>query len=168
MPKRSTDPRIAALLELLSDAFEGPAWHGPALLGALRGVDAAEAVRRPGRDRHCIWELVLHTAYWKYVVRRRLTGAGRGGFPRAPSNFPALPGRPDRRAWRADIALLRDEHERLVDVVEELDPAVLDERSGSRWTRAREIAGVAAHDVYHTGQIQLLKRLLRDGGPVEP
>ncbi|MGH7507783.1 MAG: DinB family protein, partial [Longimicrobiales bacterium] len=105
------------LIRILDEAFDRAGWHGPTLLNALRGVSAADAVWRPAPERHSIWELALHTAYWKYVVRRRLIGAPRGSFPRKPSNFPALPESPDDAAWAADVALLREEHQRLREAV---------------------------------------------------
>ncbi len=61
------------LLDLLDEAFDKKSWHGPNLRGSIRGVTAQQAAWRPGPDRHNIWELTLHAAYWKYVVRRRLT-----------------------------------------------------------------------------------------------
>ncbi|MGH7129787.1 MAG: DinB family protein [Planctomycetaceae bacterium] len=148
------------LIRILDEAFDRAGWHGPTLLNALRGVSAADAVWRPAPERHSIWELALHTAYWKYVVRRRLIGAPRGSFPRKPSNFPALPESPDDAAWAADVALLREEHQRLREAITTFPPLALDTKPAkSKWTNAAHIYGVAAHDVYHAGQIQLLKRL---------
>lgn len=163
-PRRGTrvpaDARLALLIEALNNAFDRAGWHGPTLLNALKDVDAEAAQWRPAPDRHSIWELALHTAYWKYVVRRRLAGAPRGSFPRKPSNFPALPERPDDSAWVDDVALLRAEHQRLCEAVAAFPPSALEERpQKSKWTNAAHIYGVAAHDAYHAGQIQLLKRL---------
>ena len=156
------DP-IDLLIRNLDECFEGPAWHGPSLLGSLRDVDPAEAAWRPGPGRHCIWELALHAAYWKYIVRRRVAGAGRrGAFPRRGSNFPAMPDRPDAAALAADMDLLRDEHRELREVVAHFDPRALERRPGATGSTFRQhILGAAAHDVYHAGQIQLLKKLRR-------
>jgi hypothetical protein len=154
----------ALFLRLLDEYFSGPAWHGTTLLGSVRGVGLDEALWRPSPERHCIWELVLHTAYWKYAAWRRLTGARRGSFAREGSNFPALPENPTARSWKADVQLLRDEHARLRDAVAALPTPAFERRSASsKWTNASLIWGVAAHDIYHAGQIQLLKRL-RQGG----
>jgi hypothetical protein len=155
-----TDSRIDLLIHILDEAFAHAGWHGPTLLNALRGVTAQEARWTPHPDRHSVWALALHTAYWKYTVRRRLTGAPRGSFPRKPSNFPALPERPDDTAWANDVALLREEHQRLREAVAAFPPSALDDRTTkSKWTNAAHIYGVAAHDAYHAGQIMLLKRL---------
>src|SRR5919106_4935599 len=83
---------VEVLVQHLDACFYGPAWHGPALAGAVRGLDADAAAWRPEEGRHSIWELTLHTGYWKYIARRRISGAlKRGAFPRKGSNFPALP-----------------------------------------------------------------------------
>ena len=92
------DRRRSLLLDVFDRSFRGPAWHGTPLWGALRGVRVAEALWRPGRGRHCIWELVLHAAYWKCVVRRRLLRNAAVTFPRAGNDWPRLPGRTDAAA----------------------------------------------------------------------
>ena len=140
-------------------------WHGgPSPVGALRGVTAAEAAWRPTPRRKSVWELVLHIAYWKYTVRRHLERGPRPRFPRSPANFPAQPGLPDEAAWARDVALLKSEHQRLVQAVRDLSDRKLSDipPDGRRWTYGELVLGIAAHDAYHTGQIQLLKRLWQE------
>ena len=79
---------IRVVLNLLDEAFDKKSWHGPNLRGSIRGVTAAQAAWRIAPDRHNIWELTLHAAYWKYVVRRRLSG---GGASRSVACMPNLP-----------------------------------------------------------------------------
>src|SRR5262245_15169856 len=69
------------LLRMLDEAYKTRTWHGPNLRQSLRGISARQAAWRPGPRRHNIWEETLHAAYWKYVVRRRITGEKRGAFP---------------------------------------------------------------------------------------
>ena len=160
-PGRRTDPRIELLLEVLDQAFDRKGWHGTTLRGALRGLTPVEALWRPAAGRHNIWELAVHAAYWKYAVRRRLAGDAAGSFARKPSNWPEVPAIPDARAWKQDIVLLEGEHRLLRETVRTMPPARLDERSPKGvWTNAEEIHGIAAHDLYHTGKIQLIKRLM--------
>jgi len=147
--------RDAVILQLFEEAFERKTWHGPNLWQSLKGVTAKQAAWRPGPDRHNIWELALHTAYWKYAVRRRLQGGKRGAFAIKGSNFFPRP-QPNgltEAAWTADKAILRNEHVAL--------------RAAIKHTLARPISakvlrmlwGVAFHDVYHAGQVRLLRRL---------
>ena len=154
------DPEVTFLLGLLAEGFDRRSWHGPNLRSALRGMTAEEASWRPAPGRHDAWELTLHVAYWKYVVRRRLTGERRGSFRLAGSNFfPRPEGEPTEAAWKADQALLLDEHRRLLATVGGCGGL----RGAARAKAFHMIRGSAAHDFYHAGQIQLLKRL-RAGG----
>jgi hypothetical protein len=158
----TANPLVAMLLEIIDQAFDHKSWHGTTLRGSLRGLTAEEALWRPGTGRHNIWELALHAAYWKYAVRRRLAGEAVGSFDRKPSNWPDIPDPADGGAWKRDVAFLESEHRKLRDIIRGLSPAELSLRSPRGvWTYAEEIHGIAAHDLYHTGQIQLIKRLMR-------
>jgi uncharacterized damage-inducible protein DinB len=160
--KTATKPsrEIEVLLEFADEAFDRKAWHGPNLWGAVRRLTAEDASARPGPGRPSIHEIVLHCAYWKYAVRRRLTGEKRGSFALTGSNWWKREGVAGRAAWKSDLSLLLDEHKRLRAVIESFPSAGLPGRSGtSRFTARRLIAGVAAHDVYHTGQIRLILKL---------
>ena len=158
----SGNPLVALLLQITDQAFDRKSWHGTTLRGALRGLTPEEALWRPGPKRHNIWELTLHAAYWKYAVRRRLAGDATGSFERKPSNWPEIPDPPSASAWKRDVGFLESEHRKLRDTIQGLGPAALGFRSPRGvWTYAEEIHGIAAHDLYHTGQIQLIKRLMR-------
>jgi DinB family protein len=156
------DARIRLLVELCDQAFAGRAWHGTPLAGSLRGVTVAQARWRPGQGRHNIWEIALHTAYWKCIVRRRLVRDPAIKFPRPGSNWLELPEQADAAAWKRDVALLKREHALLRRAIARFDPARLSRRGWrSQWSNVAHIYGIASHDLYHAGQIQLLKRLSR-------
>jgi uncharacterized damage-inducible protein DinB len=149
------------LLELLAHAFEQPTWHGANLREALSGVTPSQALWRPAPERHNIWELALHCAYWKHVVIRALQGFDNAeGFPRQPDNFPALP-EATLTAWETDLGLLEATQQQLLEQVRVFDGARLNETvgPGESKTVAELIFGVAYHDVYHAGQIRLLLAL---------
>ncbi|HSM52280.1 MAG TPA: DinB family protein [Thermoanaerobaculia bacterium] len=155
-------PATEMLLAALDEAYDRRSWHGTNLRGSLRGMRAEEAAWRPAPGRHNAWELAVHCAYWKYAVRRRLTGAKRGSFPLAGSSWFPRPeaGVDAEAAWRSDLRLLAAEHRALREAVAGLAPADLARRpAGGRETVAGLVRGVVAHDLYHAGQIQLLARL---------
>lgn len=154
--KRSI-PEITLLLEILDQGYEKSAWHGPNLKQSLRGVTARRAVWRPGSGRHNIWEYALHAAYWKYAVRRRLDGGPRGSFTLPGSNWFASPAAPTEKAWKETRSLLESEHHKLRAAVAELGSGA------GRRIPMRMIFGVAFHDVYHAGQIRMLRRLAASG-----
>ena len=160
MRAKAADREIGLLLHLLDEAFDRKAWHGPNLFGSVRRLSPEEAARRPARGRHSIQELALHCAYWKYAVRRKLTGEGRGSFALAGSNWFPREGRGALSAWPDDRALLVVEHRKLRAAVEAFPARKLSTRAtGSRRSFLGLIAGAAAHDVYHAGQIRLILRL---------
>src|SRR5689334_3894877 len=121
MPRASV-PELTALLAFIDSAFDRRSWHGPNLRGSLRGVTATQAAWRPGPQRHNIWELTVHAAYWKYVAIRRITGAKRGSFALKGSNWFERPEAPTAAAWRADLQLLEESHRAFRDVVCALTP----------------------------------------------
>lgn len=148
------------LLAIIDQAYNHKSWHGTNLRGSIRGVSVKQAAWRPTPKRHNIWELVQHAAYWKYVVRRRLTGELRGSFPIRGSNWFRPPEEYSEKTWKADIALLDQMHRSMREAVAALSIEDLQHTpTGSTTSNFSLISGIAAHDLYHAGQIQLLKRL---------
>lgn len=155
-------PEIKLLLQGIEEGFAKKAWHGPNLRGSIRGLTAKEAAWRPGRGRHNIWEITVHCAYWKYIVWRRITGEKRGSFPLLGSNWFTRPAETSETAWKQDVKLLNDMHRLLIEAVANLKPSDLKKYpKGSKFDNRSTIFGIAAHDLYHTGQIQLLKRFMQ-------
>jgi len=155
---------IRQLLAIIDQAYDRKSWHGTNLRGSIRGLSAAEAAWRPARNRHNIWEIVVHAAYWKYAVTRRFSDAPRGSFPLKGSNWFRRPeaSTATESAWRADIALLESAHRALrIEVARLTSRDLTSTPRRSKVSNFDLIAGVAAHDLYHAGQIQLLKRLKR-------
>lgn len=154
------DPSIALLLSNIDLAYEKKAWHGPNLRGSLKGVSAETAAWRPAKGKHNIREVVIHAAYWKYTVRRRLLGEKRGSFPIKGSNWFTRASSANEKEWKQDLKLLNDVHYAMREAIAGLQQKDLNViPPGSKSTNVRTILGVAAHDLYHAGQIQLLKRL---------
>lgn len=157
------DPHLSSVLELLDPPKGFTPWHGgPTLMGSLRGVDHNQAAWKPAPDRHSIWELALHIAYWKYSVCRYMDRKTPKGFERSPANWPEI-GEPSAEQWKEDKKLIRRHHEALVEVVGQFPDDRLNEPivEDKEWTFSQLITGIAAHDTYHIGQIQLMKRLYK-------
>lgn len=164
-PANRMDDSINIMLRLIDEAFDRKSWHGTNLRGSLRGLTVPEVVWRPQPRRHNIWEIALHAAYWKYTVRRRLRGEKRGSFPLKGSNWFARPvvGAEEESHWKSDVALLVSTHVSLRDAISQLTSRDLARHAdGGTTTILSLITGIAAHDLYHAGQIQLLKRLRAD------
>jgi hypothetical protein len=160
MESRLAHSDVDLLLSILDQAYDHPSWHGTNLRGAIRRVSPAQAAWRPSPRRHNVWELVVHAAYWKYAAWRRLTGIAHGSFPLTGSNWFRRPEQATDRAWRSDKALLDEMHASLREAAANLSRRDLQTKPrGSKVTNFALLSGVAAHDLYHAGQIQLLKRL---------
>jgi len=156
---------INLLLEWLHEAFDARAWHGRPLRDSLRGLDAKAAAWRPAPGRHNIWEIAVHAAYWKHRCRERLTGDRSERFPLKGGNWFRRPGpgeAGDDRAWRRDVQLLVAEHRKFLEVVRAMPPSALRRPSRAhRQTPLEIVRGIAAHDLYHAGQIQMLRAIAR-------
>jgi uncharacterized damage-inducible protein DinB len=156
----------------LGESYAGPAWHGPTVREVLRGLTAAQAIRRPAPGRNTVWELVLHLAYGRHLMLRRMNPTSSGGrfpYPLRRAWWPRAPAVRTERAWRADLALLDEYHARLLKAVADASDAALRRKRGrNRRTIAQELIGLALHDTYHAGQIRLIARMGRTGRRATP
>jgi uncharacterized damage-inducible protein DinB len=145
--------------EQLRLSFEGGAWHGPAVLEVLRGLGAEEAHAHPVAGAHSAWELVLHLGGTYGLVLRRLRGDGRQLTPE--EDWPAVPSA-TAEGWREAVRALLGLNEELRRAVrgfsaDRLDRPLVPEASYTAYT---QFIGVTQHNLYHAGQIALLKRAL--------
>lgn len=148
---------VAKIEDQLRRAFEGDAWHGPSLRELLSDVAAERAACRPIARAHSIWELVLHIAAWDDVVRRRLEGEPIAELSPA-EDFPSVR-EASATAWEEAREGLQRGHRRLRRAIAQLEEGSLDESvPGTSYTVYTMLHGVVQHDLYHAGQIALLRR----------
>lgn len=146
----------ARIADQLRRAFDGDAWHGPALLELLADVDAATAAAKPLPDVHSIWELVLHVAAWDGAALRRLSGEK--CQPKGAANFPPVID-PTPVAWRKAVAAMKSTHQSLVRTVAALPESRLHDRvPGKRYDFYHMLHGMVQHELYHAGQVAILKK----------
>jgi uncharacterized damage-inducible protein DinB len=167
MPKASEqaarENEIARLVDQLQREHEGDPWHGSPLRALLDGLSCEVAAAHPIRNVHSVWEIVLHMTAWKNEVRRRLSGAPastpeEGDWPDVPAPTPD--------AWAAALRRLEEAHTALVAAVRQLGEEKLFEPTND--PRNREtgagvsyyvlLHGIVQHDVYHAGQIALVRK----------
>ncbi len=147
---------ISFIVNQFNRAFDGEAWHGPALMEILDDVDARTAAARPLGNGHSIWELVLHVAAWEQVVTRRL--AGQATNLTDAQNFGHVERESDE-AWQEAVRSLRQNHAELIGAVSTLAESRLNEGVPGKDYDARfMLYGAVQHAAYHGGQIALLKR----------
>jgi uncharacterized damage-inducible protein DinB len=158
---------IDRIVDELQREHEGDPWHGSPLRTLLQGVSCEVAAARPIRNVHSVWEIVLHVTAWKNEVRRRLSGApaatpAEGDWPEVPS--------PTGQAWQSALEGLERAHQSLVTAVRELDESRLfeptndprDPETGSGVSYYVLLHGIVQHDVYHAGQIALVRKGAED------
>ena len=150
---------IIRIKDQLEKAFYGGAWHGPSVMETLNGVSSEKAISKPIAGAHCIWEIVLHISAWQDAVKRRLQGD--------PANLtdeedwqPLIDVSED--AWQKDITQLKKSMDNLIAIVEEFDQSKLIEKAaGQNYSNYFMLHGLVQHDIYHAGQIALLKKILK-------
>ena len=146
---------IERIVDQLDRAFEGKAWHGPPVMKILRGITANQAAARLFPDTHTIREIVAHMTAWKRVVTRRISGEVVRVTP--AQDWPS-----PRGPWADAVAELRRAHRGLVKAVRKLPAARLRDRvPGKGHDFYVSLHGMVQHDLYHAGQIALLKKALR-------
>ena len=151
---------IDRILDQLERAFAGNAWHGPSIKELLNGVTAEQAHTRPLPNSHSIWELVHHIAVWEDVGRRRLEGDPAEIPISSPEDWPPTEDVSDA-AWERAKAAFERGHQALVEAVSRVPEPRLDEPIlEGKSTVYVTLHGVIQHDLYHAGQIAILKKAL--------
>ena len=153
---------IDRILDQLKRSYDGEAWHGTALREILADVTAEQAAARPLPKAHTIWELVLHITAWENATRKALES-----IPIDVSdeeNFPAILDTSEA-AWRETLTTLEATHYVLREAIAHLTDDMLDTSAG-HFVPGRPYSfyyllhGVIQHNLYHAGQIVLLKKAL--------
>jgi len=147
------------LADQIRRAFEGEAWHGDSVLELLTGVTAAQAAAKPIPNAHSIWELLLHVAAWDGAVLRRTAGAA--VTLSDEENFPSVKDT-SQAAWTKTKDAVKQTHDDLVKAVPAFPDSRLKEQVPGKTTSYYNFyymfSGIVQHELYHAGQIALLKK----------
>jgi uncharacterized damage-inducible protein DinB len=147
------------LADQIRRAFEGNAWHGDSILELLADVDAKMAAARPITNAHSIWEILLHIAAWDAAVRRRIGGTAVTLTDQ--QNFPPVKDTSDA-AWRQAIDSVKQTHKELIKAVAGFPDSRLQEQVPGELQNYYNFfymfSGIVQHELYHAGQIALLKK----------
>ncbi|MCI0403472.1 MAG: DinB family protein [Acidobacteria bacterium] len=147
---------VERIADQLRRAYEGEAWHGPSVRELLNGLTAEQAARRPIANAHTIWELVLHIGAWEFIVRRRLAGEAVEATPE--QDWPPVRDTSDT-AWKQALADLDRGHQQLRQAIAAMSDDQLRQRVvGQKYSTYGMLHGLIQHDLYHAGQIALLKK----------
>lgn len=151
---------IQRIVDQMDRAFDGDAWHGPPLRPMLDGLSAADASKHPIPGAHSIWEIVHHITAWNSIMRDELGGASAQITPEV--DWPAVWDASELE-WQRAVQKLIDARSRLRQAAEQLGDEQLDERPSKRTSNSRYVMlhGIVQHDLYHAGQIAVLKKAIR-------
>ena len=146
------------ILDQMDRAFSGDAWHGPSVMHMLEGIHAEDASKHAIRDAHSIWEIVHHIGAWNRIVRQRLDGES--VKVTTERDWPPV-WEVSEIAWKRALETLCESRAALRKLVENLRDDQLEEKLAeggvSRYTA---LHGIVQHDLYHAGQIAILKKAL--------
>jgi len=149
----------ARLADQIRRAFDGDAWHGDSVLELLAGVDAKTAAAHPIKNAHSIWDLVLHIAAWDDAVRSRSGGAAVELSDK--QNFPLVTDTSEA-AWEKTVEYAKHTQAELVKAVAAFPDSRLQEQVPGKVERYHTFfymfSGIVQHELYHAGQIALLKK----------
>lgn len=150
--------RIAQQMRFAQD---GAAWHGPNLEEILKDISAEQAAAHPIAQAHSIWELVLHIIAWREYGSKMLAGEESDDPEKDMSmNFPATPA-VNAANWQLAKEKLKESSVRLGAKIESYDEEKLEEQVPRKnYDFYKLMHGIVQHDLYHAGQLILLKKLV--------
>jgi len=149
---------IERILDQLQRTYEGNAWHGPAVRELVKGVSARQAAAKSVPAAHSIWGIVLHMTAWQDVTRRRLGGEVVIDLP-SELDWPPIQDQSES-AWQQAIEHLTQSKQQLHRAISQLDDERLNDAvPGKDYSVYVMLHGVIQHNIYHAGQIALLKKI---------
>ncbi|MGO9589081.1 MAG: DinB family protein [Candidatus Acidiferrales bacterium] len=149
---------IHRILDQMDRAFSGDAWHGPPLMHLLEGISAEDASKHAVPGAHSVWELAHHIGAWHSIVQHRLQGET--VEVTAERDWPPV-WEVSEPAWKRALESLVESRARLRQAAAAQRDDQLDEKIGATdVSRYQILHGVIQHDLYHAGQIALLRKAL--------
>jgi len=140
-------------------AMNGDAWHGPALFELLQGITAEQAQQYSIEGVHNVWELVLHITTWQKVTIKRLSGENYE--PNDKDNWPDSIDYSTQN-WEHAMEELYRTYQSLREKILHFPESELDSPvTGQHYTFYVLLHGLIQHNLYHAGQIALLRKKLK-------
>jgi uncharacterized damage-inducible protein DinB len=147
------DTEVQNILKLLTSTFEKNAWHGPSVKQVLGEITSEQAQKKLGHT-HSIIELVAHMTSWRIYVIKKLEGESNYEVKEA-MNFPIA------TDWTKTLDDLYLSQLHLVDSLKNFPSSRLSDivpQSSNSYTFYTLLHGIIHHDLYHIGQIALIKK----------
>lgn len=150
---------IQRIADQLERGFDGDAWHGDPLMKILNGITAEQAAAHPIAGAHSIWEIVNHLRTYRAAIPVRLRGEVKELSD--AEDWPAVTDKSET-AWRNCLSDFRRRHEAFMEAVRGFSERKLTESVPNRdHSYYVLLHGMVQHDLYHAGQIAILKKAAR-------
>jgi len=151
---------IERITDQLERAFRGEAWHGPSVRQILSGVNCSAANTLPMKGVHTIWEIVLHMIVWMRLTVHALDGDSMPADPLPDQDWPEVE-EAEEDEWAETMDDLVETHNLLIDRVSGLtDDDLMKIVPGRDFSWYILIHGIVQHNLYHAGQIAIIKSSL--------
>ena len=151
---------IERISDQLERAFRGEAWHGPSILEILTNINHTSAHTLPMRGVHTIHEIVLHMIFWMDMVIRVRNGETIPDTAPPEQDWPEVEDFTEE-AWSETLDRLHTTHEQLISKVAELSDDDLEKLvPGRDFTWYILLHGIVQHNLYHAGQLAIIKSSL--------
>jgi len=148
-------------IEKIQAVFQGECWHGPNITEVLANISSVQASYKPTPNTNSIAELIEHIVAWRRFTVEMLGGNVEFKIDvEAGEDWPRYPNGVSEAQWTAIKKSLDSNQEELVATMTAFDNSKADQNVGHRPFTFQQLAGfIIDHDLWHCGQIALLKKL---------
>ncbi len=139
--------------------LDGEPWYGRSMYSILNEIHPAVVFKRLNEEGHSMIDLLYHMITWTQFTLQRIRHE-----PKAPEgeDEETLDWRlidPLEHTWVKGLEQLRDLHDQIIMELESRDDSFLNEMVEFRGYSFRFLLnGLIQHDIYHLGQIAMLKK----------
>jgi len=148
------------VVDQMKRAHRNDAWHGPSLAEIMDGITAQQAAGKPLKNAHSIWELVLHIEAWNRLIEVRIKKK-RLEKMTVKLDWPSMPKSKTAATWQRAVNKMHSSMKSLYEFIDKNEESILDRPVvGKPYNVEHMMHGVVQHNLYHTGQIALLKRAI--------
>lgn len=149
---------VERISHLIKNAYNGSAWHGSSVITLLDGISATQAANHPLEKCHSIWEIIRHMIVWRQFAWNKLVGEKTFDVINSQQDWPYIESFANT-AWQETLTDLEDSQQSLLQALNQIDDSLLEQRvPGRNYSYYILLHGIIQHDLYHLGQIALLKQ----------
>jgi len=150
---------INKLVRKMKSIYDGDPWYGDSIQKKLQNITPEIALERPIPDAHCIAELLAHIISWRELLNKRLQGEDAFSVSQQESfNWTRFDPDPETM-WDSLLKALDKNQQQIISQLKQEDDALLNQKVAQRSYNYRYlIKGIMEHDIYHLGQIALLRK----------